>query len=280
MPLTPGLALDVDALIARLDSLCRADPTWPERGAVAINNPHNATGQIFAEADIRRLMTRVLGARNLRVDDLAYQNVAPVNDLPLIKTARQVADDLVREGLITEAQAERVISVHSMSKTDCLAGARLSVVEIRPAALRERFRAVNERIAPNLAAIFMAYLFYRGPREAARAYWRLRNAIFKERTDALVAAAENLPAERNPFGLKIIPPMGSMYPLLHVSRLPGGLSLDWLASALARRGIGPLPLASFARTEARLRYRARHLPPDAGRRGWAPKPCATKPAVC
>lgn len=250
VPLTPGLALDVDALIARLDGLCRADPTWPERGAVAINNPHNATGQIFAEADLRRLMTWCLERGIYVVDDLAYQNVAPVNDLPLIKTARQIADDLVREGLITEAQAERVISVHSMSKTDCLAGARLSVVEIRPAALRERFRAVNERIAPNLAAIFMAYLFYRGPREAARAYWRLRNAIFQERTDALVAAAENLPAERNPFGLKIIPPMGSMYPLLHVSRLPGGLSLDWLASALARRGIGLLPLASFARTEA------------------------------
>lgn len=250
VPLTPDLALDVDALIDRLDRLCRLDPTWPEHGALVINNPHNATGQIFAEADIRRLMAWCLERGIYVVDDLAYQNVAPVDDLPLIKTARQIADDLVREGRLTEAQAERVITVHSLSKTDCLAGARLSVVEIRPAVLRERFRAVNERIAPNLAAIFMAYLFYRGPREAARAYWRLRNAIFKERTDALVAAAENLPAERNPFGLKIIPPMGSMYPLLHVSRLPAGLSLDWLASALARRGIGLLPLASFARTEA------------------------------
>ncbi|MDW8279108.1 MAG: pyridoxal phosphate-dependent aminotransferase [Anaerolineales bacterium] len=250
VPLTDDLALDVDAMIAKLDSLCRADPTWPERGAIAINNPHNATGRIFAEADIRRLMTWCLERGIYVVDDLAYQNVAPVNDLPLIKTARQVADDLVQEGIITAEQADRVISVHSMSKTDCLAGARLSVVEIRPAALRARFRAVNDRIAPNLAAIFMTYLFYRGPREAARAYWRLRNAIFKERTEALVTASENLPAERNPFGLKIIPPTGSMYPLLQVSRLPGGLSLDWLASALARRGIGLLPLASFARTEA------------------------------
>ena len=32
-------------------------------------------------------------------------------------------------------------------------------------------------------------------------------------------------------------------------RLPSGLSLDWLASSLARRGIGLLPLATFARTE-------------------------------
>lgn len=250
VPLTDDLALDVDAMIARLSDLCRADPRWPEHGAVAINNPHNATGRVFAEEDIRRLMTWCLERGIYVVDDLAYQNVAPIDGLPLIKTARQVANDLVREGLISEEQADRVISVHSMSKTDCLAGARLSVVEIRPAGLRERFRAVNDPIEPNLAAIFLVYLFYRGPLEAARTYGRMRNAIFKERTDALISAAANLPAERNPFGLTILPPVGSMYPLLQVKRLPNGLSLDWLASALARRGIGLLPLASFARTEA------------------------------
>jgi aspartate/methionine/tyrosine aminotransferase len=250
VPLTDDLALDVDAMIAKLSDLCHADPTWPERGAIAINNPHNATGRIFAEADIRRLMTWCLERSIYVVDDLAYQNVVPVDGLPVIKTARQVADDLLRDGAIDERQAERVISVHSMSKTDCLAGARLSVVEIRPAELRERFRALNDLIEPNLAAIFIVYLFYRGPLEAARTYWRLRNAIFKERADALLSAAANLPTERNPFGLTILPPTGSMYPLLQVKRLPNGLSLDWLASALARRGIGLLPLASFARTEA------------------------------
>lgn len=250
VPLTDDLALDVDAMIAKLAELCNADPTWPERGALAINNPHNATGRIFAEPDIRRLMTWCLARGIYVVDDLAYQNVAPVDGLPLIKTARQVADDLVRDGALDERQTERVISVHSMSKTDCLAGARLSVVEIRPTALRARFRALNDLIEPNLAAIFIVYLFYRGPLDAARTYWRLRNAIFKERTEALLSAAVNLPAERNPFGLTILPPTGSMYPLLQVKRLPNGLSLDWLASALARRGIGLLPLASFARTEA------------------------------
>ena len=40
-----------------------------------------------------------------------------------------------------------------------------------------------------------------------------------------------------------------MYPLLQIEHLPAGLSLDWLASSLARRGIGLLPLATFARTE-------------------------------
>jgi aspartate/methionine/tyrosine aminotransferase len=250
VPLTPDLALDVDAMIAKLERLCQADPGWPEHGAVAINNPHNATGRIFAEADVSRLMTYCLQHGIYVVDDLAYQNVAPVDGLPVIKTARQIAHDLVRSGTIDAAQTNRVLSVHSMSKTDCLAGARLSVVEIPEADLRERFRALNDLMEPNLAAIFICYLFYRGPLDGARTYWRMRNAIFEQRTAALVSACENLPTDRNPFGLEIIPSAGSMYPLLHVGRLPNGLSLDWLASSLARRGIGLLPLATFARTEA------------------------------
>lgn len=250
VPLTADLELDVEAMIARIHQLCQADPHWPEHSAVAVNNPHNAIGKIFAEADIRRLVTYCLQHNIYVVDDLAYQNVAPVDGLPVIKTARQVANELVRAGVLDEAQTDRVLTVHSMSKTDCLAGARLSVVEIRETELRERFRRLNELIEPNLVAIFICYLFYRGPLEAARTYWRLRNALFKERSDALLSAAENLPADRNPFGLKIIPPSGSMYPLLRVEHLPNGLSLDWLASSLARRGIGLLPLATFARTEA------------------------------
>jgi aspartate/methionine/tyrosine aminotransferase len=250
VPLTPDLTLDVEAMIAKLEQLCYSDPHWHTHGAVVINNPHNATGRIFAEADVRRLMTYCLQRGIYVIDDLAYQNVAPVDDLPLIKTARQIATDLVEAGIITQTQSERVITVHALSKTDCLAGARLAVVEIREPLLRERYREVNDLIAPNLAAIFIAYLFYRGAREGARTYWRLRNALFQERTQALLAACENLPPDRNPFGLTIVPPAGSMYPLLRIAHLPNGLSLDWLASALARRGIGLLPLATFARTEA------------------------------
>ena len=220
-----------------------------KRGALALNNPHNATGRILDEAAVRKLINYCLQHNIYVIDDLAYQNVAPVDDFPEIKTARQVASELVRLGEVDEAQAERVITVHSMSKTDCLAGARLAVIEIRDRQLRQRYEQINSIIDPNLAAIFICYLFYRGATQATRTYWHLRNAIFRERTQALLAAVENLPPDRNPFGLVILPPTGSMYPLLQVGRLPAGLSLDWLASSLARRGIGLLPLATFARTE-------------------------------
>jgi aspartate/methionine/tyrosine aminotransferase len=249
IPLTPSLELDVNAIIEKLEQLCRKDPAWRKRGAFVLNNPHNATGRILDEVAVRKLIKYCLQHKLYIIDDLAYQNVAPVDDLPEIKTARQVASELIRLGELEDAQADRVITVHSMSKTDCLAGARLSIVEIRERHLRQRFSTLNDNIQPNLAAIFICYLFYRGTRQATRTYWQLRNSIFRERTQALVAAVDNLPPDRNPFGLVILPPTGSMYPLLHIQRLPAGLSLDWLASSLARRGVGLLPLVTFARTE-------------------------------
>ena len=249
VPLTGAMELDVDALIGKVEELCREDPSWRERGAVVINNPHNATGRVFREEDVRRLIGFCLDQDVYVVDDLAYQNVAPVNDLPLIKTARQIAAELVWLGVVSEERADCIVSVHSMSKTDCLAGARIAVVEIRDPVLRARFEEINAIIEPNLGAVLICYLFYRGPLQAVQTYWHLRNAIFADRTQALLEAVENLPPDRNPFQLKIIPPTGSMYPLLNVALLPAGLSLDWLASSLARRGIGLLPLATFARTQ-------------------------------
>ena len=88
------------------------------------------------------------------IDDLSYQNVAPSKLLPGINTLRQIADSLVRDGLLADGQAERVITVHSVSKTDCLAGARLAVAEIRHEELQRRFREINESILPNLGAVF------------------------------------------------------------------------------------------------------------------------------
>jgi aspartate/methionine/tyrosine aminotransferase len=250
VPMTPSLELDVKAMIGKMEQLSRQDTSWNTRGALVLNNPHNATGRILAEEAIRSLVRYCLQHNIYVIDDLAYQDVAPVDALPEIKTVRQVASELVRLGDVNAEQADLVITVHSMSKTDCLAGARLAVIEIRSEQLRQRYEALNAIIQPNLAAIYICYLFYRASAEATRTYWHLRNAIFCERTQALLAAVKNLPPDRNPFGLDILPPTGSMYPLLQIERLPSGLSLDWLASSLARRGVGLLPLTTFARTEA------------------------------
>ena len=248
--LTKDLKLDARAMIEKVEELCRRDPSWSRRGAMVINNPHNATGRVFDEDAVKKLIIYCLENNIYFIDDLAYQNMAPVDDLPEIKSLRQLTEELVWLGMVDGHRADRVISVHTVSKTDCSAGSRLAVAEIRDRQLRQRFEAVKDQIQPNIAAILISYLFYRRDVQTVRTYWHLRNVILADRSNALMSAVENLPDERNPFGLEIIPPAGSMYPLLHVENLPAGLSLDWLSSSLARRGIGMLPLATFARTES------------------------------
>jgi aspartate/methionine/tyrosine aminotransferase len=249
VPLTSEYTLDADAILAAVRKKLIGDPQWCRYGAVALNNPHNATGRVFREQDVSRLLAGLLEANILVIDDLSYQDVAPGEGLPHITTLRQLADGLVRSGQLTQRQTENVVTVHSVSKTDCLAGARLAVIEIRHADLRRAFLRVEERIQPNIAAVLMTYLFYRNTPEVPRAYWQLRNRIFLERSEALLQACTQLPKERNTFDIRILPPTGSMYPLMVIDRLPSGLSLDWLASGLARQGIGILPLSTFARTE-------------------------------
>lgn len=249
IPLTPAFALDVERIIAAVEEKILHDPAWPGSGAVVINNPHNATGQVFDEEALKALLRHFLG-RGIRViDDLSYQNVAPAQELAGPKTLRQLTDELARLGYISGEQADRLISVHSLSKTDCLAGARLSVVEIRDRELRGRFETMTGAIAPNNGAILAAYLFYRAGAQSTNSYWKLRNVIFDERMSAIEKAAADLPAERNPFGITITRPIGSMYPRMTLHHLPAGISLDWIASGLARQGIGLIPLSTFAHTE-------------------------------
>jgi aspartate/methionine/tyrosine aminotransferase len=248
VPLTDDFELDIDGIIAAVDSKISRDPNWNKYGAVALNNPHNATGQVFNSSELKRLIKWLLERNIFIIDDLSYQNVVPLSVLKQIKTIRQLTFELLENGYISEDQSNYLVTIHSMSKTDSFAGARLSVIEIRNNELFRKFKDVSSTIAPNIGAIFLAYTFYRNKPETANAYWRLRNIIFEERMNSLTEAVTNLPSDRNRFGIKIKAPKGSMYPQMIIDKLPSGLSLDWLASGLARQGIGLIPLSTFART--------------------------------
>ena len=248
VPLTDDFELDIDGIIAAVDSKISRDPDWNKYGAVALNNPHNATGQVFNTNELKRLIKWLLERNIFIIDDLSYQNVAPVSVLKQIKTIRQLTNELFENGYLSEDHSNYLVTIHSMSKTDSFAGARLSVIEIRNSELFKKFKDVCSTVKPNIGAIFLAYMFYRNKPETANAYWKLRNTIFEERMNSLKEAVANLPSERNRFGIKIKAPIGSMYPQMIIDKLPSGLSLDWLASGLARQGIGLIPLSTFART--------------------------------
>ena len=247
--LTDDLQIDIEGMKSAIQEKLIKDSGWREHGAVVLNNPHNATGQKFDSDSLKSLVRWLLERNVFIVDDLSYQNVEPHDSLTEIKTIRQITDELYYAGYISSEQSDCVITIHSLSKTDSYAGARLSVIEIRNKTIRDRFVNINVTIAPNMGAVFLAYLFYRNKKETANSYWRLRNRIFYERMNAIEEAVSLLPKERNSFQIEIKAPTGSMYPRMIINKLPGGLSLDWLASGLALQGIGLVPLSTFARTE-------------------------------
>jgi aspartate/methionine/tyrosine aminotransferase len=249
VPLRPDLSLDGPAIIAAVQERIDRDPDWRTYGAIALNTPHNASGQVFADRELEALVRWALEHEVRVIDDLAYDDVGPVAGLPGRRTIRRIVGDLVAAGHLRADRLRYLVTVHSLSKTDCFAGARLAVAEIADEGLRARFRAVNGTIVPNATALLLATLFLRRSRDEVRAFWALRNEILRERMDALLAAQDRLPPDRNPYGLRVRRPAGAMYPQLEVERLPDGVSLDWLSAGLARRGIGMLPLATFARTE-------------------------------
>jgi len=248
VPLSAELELDVAEIQRAVRAKLQADPGWKQRGAIVLNNPHNATGQAFEETAVEELLLWALENGVRVVDDLSYENVGPWDHLSGPRTARQIASYLVRSGRLPREALKNLVTVHSLSKTDCFAGARLAVVEILDEPLRRRFAAVARTIRPNHLAILLAYLFYRNPPEQVRSYWLLRNRVLAERMTALEEAVRELPAERNPYGLHVVRPKASMYPRLEVQRLPSGVSLDWIATSLANRGIGLIPFSTFART--------------------------------
>lgn len=248
IPLREDFEIDTAAILEAAGKDCQKDKKQKEKTAIIINNPHNASGKIFNRENLKVLIKSLLEKNILVIDDLAYQNVLPVENLDGPLTVKQLALELVKEGCLYSDQLSSIITVHALSKTDGFAGARLAVVDIPDKKIRERFQHVNKFIKPNIFAILIAYLFYRNRSDKIRQYWLLRNKIFQEKMSSLEQALAELPAERNPFDITFRRPEGSMYPQMTINRLPSGLSLDWLSSGLASQGIGLIPLSTFSRT--------------------------------
>jgi aspartate/methionine/tyrosine aminotransferase len=251
LPLNDNYQLDIDSLISAAN---KQNNLTPGKVAVALNNPHNATGQLFDENSLKKLIEQLIKKDIYVIDDLAYQNVSPSETLNIAKTVKELAIELKDEGKIFSRNLDKVITVHSLSKTDCFAGARIAIAEINDVNLKQHFNNVNRRIKPNLMAIMVAYLFYRNFDSKKKDYWLSRNSIMHQKMQAIIKASEELPVDRNPFEIEIRSPKGSMYPQLIVNKLPSGISLDWLASNLAVQGIGLVPLSTFSRTSQGFKH--------------------------
>jgi len=260
VPPCESQALDVESIIALVRFKLEQNPDWQQYGAVVLNNPHNATGQVFEKADLRKLLRWLLANGITVIDDLAYENVSPGKEWIEIPTLQEIGNSLYKSGCIRKSQLNNLLTVHALSKTDCFAGARLAVAHIPEPHYRDIFNAITSNIRPNRMALALAYLFYRNHGSEIREFYQLRNRILKDRMVALADANAAFPEERNPFHIRIHGPEGAMYPNMVIEELPAGISLDWLGIGLASRGIGLVPLTTFARTGqgfdlARKRFR-------------------------
>lgn len=116
-----GWAVDPDRV--------RASMT-PRTTLVSITDPHNPTGAVMADDDVRALV------------DLVEAH----------PRARLLVDETYREmtfggpGRLAAARSERVIGVSSLSKADGLPGIRIGWLMTRDRALLERFLAAKEQI--------------------------------------------------------------------------------------------------------------------------------------
>jgi len=248
VPPLPDLRPDVPGILHAVDTCLRQDPSWRDKGAVVVNTPHNATGLVW-KGETLDLLIRELAIRRVRIiDDLSYYGIAPSDHFGPEPSIRQRALKLRERGIIADRAPDLIFTVHSLSKTDCLAGARLAVAHIPHPAVRERFQALNRKIRPNPTALLIGLLFYKNPLSRLDEYRIMRNRILNERMKALEKARQELPAFRNRQNIVIHRPEGAMYPRLEIKDLPPGVSIDLLATELANQGIGLIPLTAFART--------------------------------
>lgn len=248
VPPLPDLRPDVPAILKAVDACLRRDPMWYEKGAVVVNTPHNATGLVWKGETLDYLI-RELSLRQVRIiDDLSYYGIAPSDNFEPEPSVRQRALKLRERGIIADQAPDLIFTVHSLSKTDCLAGARLAVAHIPHSGIRKRFQALNQQIQVNPTALLIGLLFYKNSVSRLKEARVLRNQILNERMIALERAEKELPSFRNSREITIHRPEGAMYPRLEIRDLPRGVSIDLLATELANQGIGLIPLTAFART--------------------------------
>ena len=248
LPFAEGLKLDADLMIRWMEKKIKNDPDWKNYGALILNNPHNASGQVFDEESLVKLLKWTLSHDIYVIDDLSYKNIAPSSKLHVAPTIKQLAISLKEKGYIYSYQLDKLITVQSLSKTDCFAGARICIADIPEEKVRDKFIEFVSYFAPNSMGLLLAYMFYRNNNEFVDKFWTIRNQKFLGRMNALEEALLNLPKNRNQFDIQITRPTGSMYPSMIINKLPDGLSLEWISSGLAKEGIGLVPLTTFART--------------------------------
>lgn len=262
VPLNDDLTISAANIIRTVSAKLDRDKQWYQYGCIVLNNPHNATGKITPEKEIEKILAYCLAHRIRVIDDLSYANMVVANPserqkIGPVKNCRILANQLIDRGFLAADSIRYLVTIRSISKTDCKAGARLCVLEIPDTSLRERFKSIISEVEPNRMALLLSYLFYRNGIDKLNEYWYLRDSILWERMQALAMGLAEIPASDNLYRICLVSPRGAMYPHLVVQNLPENVNVDDLSTNLATKGIGLVPMTTFAHTESSYAYATR-----------------------
>jgi len=253
VPLGENFQLDADRFISVLQKKLSTDSSWNSHGAVILNNPHNATGKIWNERDVEKILLFCLRNGIRLIDDLSYSNVviAPPEDraerVP-VKSLKKLALQAASLGKLRQRQLRYLVTLQSISKTDCKAGARLAICDVPDPLLRKKLSATLAHIPPNLMAIFLSTLFYRRGEEKVALFAQLRDWIMVKRAKAIRQEFESLSSQMNPYKITYFSPEGAMYPRLFLAKMPDTVQIEKISFQLADQGIGLIPMTNFSQT--------------------------------
>ncbi len=201
----------------------------PATRAIFVNSPHNPTGAVMPPATLEAIVG-LARERNLWiVSDEAYEDVLYE---PHTHTSTAA---------IAGADAARVISVFSFSKSHAMSGLRTGYVVTRSPLLKQRIQKLLRCTinGVNSLAQWGALAAVTGP----QAHLAAMRAEYTVRRDLLIGALDGIP------GVRAFTPRGAFYvwaelePSLY-ERL-GVVNADQLSARLAQNGIGSAPGDAF-----------------------------------
>ncbi len=224
--------LDADAGYAYAAEAIEAAVT-PRTRAIVINSPHNPTGLVVGEADMRRILGVAERHGLWVISDEAYEHV-------LFDGARHTSPHALGY--------DRVLSVFSMSKSYAMSGLRIGYVSCNDDLLVQRMSKLLRCTinGVNSATQYGALAALTGPQDATRAM----AAEYQKRRDALWEGVKDVPL------LTPFKPQGAFYLWAriddgwpgHGGQRGGQAMTEYL---IERAGVGSVPGDAFGPASGR-----------------------------
>lgn len=200
---------------------------------IVINTPHNPTGSIIGEEDMKRLGEILSGTDIIVLSDEVYEHL--------------IFDDLIHQSAVKFPElANRTFIIGSFGKTFHATGWKMGYV-LAPENLMKEFRKAHQWVVFTVnTPIQYALADYLGDK---RNYMNLGN-FYQKKRDYFVRKIKNS-------RFKIIPSFGTYFQLLDYSDISNEAGMDFAVRMIKDYGIASIPLTSFYqdKTETqRLRF--------------------------